>query len=94
MKLGVSTYSLSRAIAAKEFDVLGAIQWIADNGGQHVEIVPIGFSLDTDNDLTDASVNKAAEVGIDISNYAIGAKFIDLDEAGSPARGNDWPGEE
>ncbi|GAA3404471.1 sugar phosphate isomerase/epimerase [Paenibacillus hodogayensis] len=82
MKLGVSTYSLSRAIAANEFDVLGAIQWIADNGGQHVEIVPIGFSLDNDTDLTDAIVNKAAEVGIDISNYAIGAKFIDLDEAG------------
>jgi sugar phosphate isomerase/epimerase len=82
MKIGVSTYSLSRAIAAKEFDILGAIQWIADNGGQHVEIVPIGISLDSDPDLTDAIVNKAKEVGIDISNYAIGAKFIDLDEAG------------
>lgn len=82
MKIGVSTYSLSRAISAKEFDVLGAIQWIADNGGQHVEIVPIGFALENDPELTDAIRNKAAEVGIDISNYAIGAKFIDLDEAG------------
>jgi sugar phosphate isomerase/epimerase len=72
---------LSRAINAKEFDVLGAIQWIADNGGQHVEIVPIGFTLDSDEAIQ-AIVNKAAEVGIEISNYAIGAKFIDLDEAG------------
>ncbi|MEF3301567.1 sugar phosphate isomerase/epimerase family protein [Paenibacillus sp. GYB003] len=82
MKIGVSTYSLSRAMNAGEFDVLGAIQWIADNGGQHVEIVPIGFSLEQDPALTDAIVSKAAEVGIEISNYAIGAKFIDLDEAG------------
>lgn len=82
MKIGVSTYSLSRAINAGEFDVLGAIQWIADNGGQHVEIVPIGFSLIDNPELIDAIVNKAGEVGIAISNYAIGAKFIDLDEAG------------
>ncbi|RKN84195.1 sugar phosphate isomerase/epimerase family protein [Paenibacillus ginsengarvi] len=82
MKIGVSTYSLARAINAGEFDVLGAIQWIADNGGQHVEIVPIGYSLDENPALIDAIVEKAAEVGIEISNYAIGAKFIDLDEAG------------
>lgn len=82
MKIGVSTYSLARAINAGEFDVIGAIQWIADNGGQHVEIVPFGYALDQNPELIDAIVNKAAEVGIEISNYAIGAKFIDLDEAG------------
>ncbi|MFC3771266.1 sugar phosphate isomerase/epimerase family protein [Paenibacillus sp. GCM10012303] len=82
MKIGLSTYSLARAISAGEMDVLGAIQWIADNGGQHVEIVPVGFTLENNSELIDAIVNKAAEVGIDISNYAIGAKFVDLDEAG------------
>ncbi|PYI55825.1 sugar phosphate isomerase/epimerase family protein [Paenibacillus flagellatus] len=81
MKIGVSTYSLARAINAGEMDVLGAIQWIADNGGQHVEIVPIGYTLDDNPALVDAIVNKAAEVGIDISNYAIGANFVNGDEA-------------
>lgn len=82
MKIGVSTYSLSRAMRAGEFDILGALQWIADNGGQHVEIVPSVYELEGNPELTDAVRNKAAEVGIEISNYAIGAKFIDLDEAG------------
>ena len=31
MKVGLSTYSLSRAINAGEMDVLGAIEWIAEN---------------------------------------------------------------
>lgn len=82
MKIGISTYSISRAMKAGEFDILGALQWIADNGGQHVEIVPSGYELEGNPELTDAVRNKAAELGIDISNYAIGAKFIDLDEAG------------
>lgn len=81
MKIGVSTYSLARAINAQEMDVLGVIQWIADNGGQHVEIVPIGFSLENNPELIDAIVQKAAEAGIEISNYAIGANFINRDEA-------------
>lgn len=81
MKIGVSTYSLSRAINAQEMDVLGAIQWIADNGGQHVEIVPIGYALEDNPQLVESIVRKAAEVGIAISNYAIGANFVNLDEA-------------
>jgi len=80
MKLGVSTYSLSRAIKAGDMDVFGVIQWIADNGGQHVEIVPIGFTLDDNPELVDAIVKKAADAGIEISNYAIGANFAVGDE--------------
>jgi sugar phosphate isomerase/epimerase len=61
-------------------DVFGVIQWIADNGGQHVEIVPIGFTLDDNPELVDAIVKKAADAGIEISNYAIGANFAVGDE--------------
>ncbi|WP_079914564.1 sugar phosphate isomerase/epimerase [Paenibacillus sp. 32352] len=76
MKLGLSSYSLVRAIKSQQLDILGAIDWIADNGGEHVEIVPIGFNLTENPELIDAIRDKAAAVGIDISNYAIGANFI------------------
>ena len=45
MKVGLSTYSLSGAIESGEMDVLQAMQWIADNGGKHVEMVPSGYTL-------------------------------------------------
>ena len=76
MKLGVSTYSLVSAIRSGEMSVLDAIQWIADHGGEHVEIVPFGFQLVDNPALTDAVREKAAAVGIDISNYAILADLL------------------
>lgn len=82
MKLGVSTYSLMGAIRSGEMTVLDVIQWIADNGGEHVEIVPFGFTLVDNPELTDAVREKAASAGIDVSNYAILANFLqDTDEA-------------
>lgn len=75
MKVGLSTYSLQQALDRKELTVPDAIRWIADQGGQHVEIVPMGFSL-IDNPAFIEEIKAAAqEVGIDISNYAIGANF-------------------
>lgn len=76
MKLGVSSYSLVRAMRNKEMDILGAIQWVADNGGEHIEIVPFEFSLIDNPELIPAIREKAASVGIEVSNYAIGANFI------------------
>ncbi|WP_299092844.1 sugar phosphate isomerase/epimerase [uncultured Metabacillus sp.] len=80
MKLGLSSYSLYSALKSKEIDILQAIEWIADQGGEHIEIVPMGFSLDDNPALTDAIRQKAEAVGIEISNYAIGANFITSDE--------------
>ncbi|WP_026486666.1 sugar phosphate isomerase/epimerase family protein [Caldanaerobius polysaccharolyticus] len=80
MKIGVSTYSLSKLIYSRVMDVLDVIQWIADNGGEHVEIVPFGFDLFKNPELVDAIRKKAEDVGIDISNYAIGANFIQKTE--------------
>jgi inosose dehydratase len=76
MKLGISSYSLQGAINSKEMTILDVIQWVADQGGEHVEIVPIGFSLVDDLSLTDAIRQKAETEGIEISNYAIGANFL------------------
>lgn len=82
MKLGVSTYSLSRAIASGEMTPTDAIRWIAEQGGEHVEIVPHGFSLTDDPGLIDDIVRTAADSGLEVSNYAVGANFrTDDDEA-------------
>ncbi|MGG4142209.1 sugar phosphate isomerase/epimerase [Paenibacillus algorifonticola] len=76
MKVGLSTYSLQQALDKKEMTVPDAIRFIAGQGGEHVEIVPIGYSLIDNPELVDQIVQTAKEVGIDISNYAIGANFV------------------
>ncbi|GGD66188.1 sugar phosphate isomerase/epimerase family protein [Paenibacillus nasutitermitis] len=81
MKLGLSSYSLSRAIAANELSLADAIAWVADHGGEHIEIVPIGFDLTDNPETINLIRKKTEEAGIEISNYAIGANFITEDEA-------------
>lgn len=76
MKIGLSTYSLLDAINAGEMDVLDCVQWIADNGGEHMEIVPYGFTLVDNLELADAVREKAKEVGIELSNYSLPGNFV------------------
>src|SRR5690625_7661752 len=76
MKVGLSTYSLLDAINAGEMDVLDCIDWIKENGGEHMEIVPYGFTLVDNLELADQVRDKAEEVGIELSNYAIPANFV------------------
>lgn len=76
MKVGLSTYSLLDAINAGEMDLLDVVQWIADNGGQHMEIVPYGFTLVDNLELADAVCKKAKEVGIELSNYSLPGNFV------------------
>lgn len=76
MKLGLSTYSLLGALKSGEMTVLDVVQWIADNGGEHMEIVPYGFTLVDNLELADAVREKAKEVGIELSNYSMPANFV------------------
>ncbi|MDQ0898038.1 MULTISPECIES: sugar phosphate isomerase/epimerase [unclassified Paenibacillus] len=76
MKVGVSTYSLFQALKSGEMDIMGVIDWIADQGGEHVEIVPLGYDLTGNLELADEIRLKAQSRGIEISNYAIGANFL------------------
>ncbi|QNK58950.1 sugar phosphate isomerase/epimerase [Paenibacillus sp. PAMC21692] len=82
MKWGISTYSLSRAIIAQQMTVPDVIEWTKEIGGEHVEIVPIGYDLTQQPELVPAIRRKAEQVGIDISNYTVSANFICADEAG------------
>lgn len=79
MKIGASTYSLSKAIKAGAFDVLGAFDWLAENGGEHIEIVPLQdvFSIEKTPGLAKTMAARAKKVKIDISCYTFGASFID-----------------
>ncbi|RUS47825.1 sugar phosphate isomerase/epimerase [Cohnella sp. AR92] len=81
MKLGLSTYSLQGAMNDGRMTVLDVIDWIADHEGEHVEIVPIGFSLIEDPSLIERIKERASARGLDVSNYAIGANFDCEDDA-------------
>jgi sugar phosphate isomerase/epimerase len=76
MKIGLSTYSLLNALKAGEMSVLDAIDWIADNGGEHMEMVPYGYTLVDQPELAEAVRTKAAERGIELSNYCMPANFV------------------
>ena len=81
MKVGLSTYSLRQAIQKGEMDVLRCIEWIAANGGEHVEIVPDGFSLSETPELIGRILAKVKETNLAISSYTISADFVQPDRA-------------
>ena len=80
MKIGLSTYSMLPAIQSGEKSVLDVVQWVADNGGEHVEIVPFGYQL-ADNDALIEDIRfKADDVGVQLSSYSILANLIQDNE--------------
>ncbi|MGF6949990.1 sugar phosphate isomerase/epimerase [Neobacillus sp. B4I6] len=76
MKVGISSYSLLKDINAGKLDILGAVQWVADNGGEHLELVPYGFTVVDQPELADQIREKAKAVGIELSAYSLPANFI------------------
>lgn len=83
MKIGLSSYSISRAINAGEFDLIGAIRWVAENGGEHIELSPPCGDFDlTDKASVELVKKTAAECGIELSSYTIGANFLTGGEDG------------
>ncbi len=81
MKLGVSTYSLYQALAKGDMTIQDVIAFTAAIGGQHVEIVPMGFSLENNPELISQIREQALANGLELSNYAVGANFSGLDNA-------------
>lgn len=79
MKLGISLYCLKGAIVSGQMSVLEAIDWIAEAGAAHVEIVPVGFDLLEQPELADAIRDRARQVGMDVSNYCVSANFVTSD---------------
>lgn len=80
MKIGLSSYSLSRAIASGQLGILEAVSWVADAGGEHMEVVPGGAWDIHKPGLPEKLAARAKEAGIDLSSYTIGANFIQPDD--------------
>ncbi|CAM3900020.1 sugar phosphate isomerase/epimerase family protein [Lederbergia lenta] len=81
MKLGMSSYSLFQAMHKGEMDILDVLDWVKEIGGEHLELVPMGYDFIETPELIGQVKEKAASLGLDLSNYAIGANFIcDTDE--------------
>jgi len=82
MKLGWSSYCFKKAMDAGDMTPLDVVQWIADHGGEHVEIATFGLSLIDNLELADAIASKASELGIELSNYCIAGNLVqDSEEA-------------
>lgn len=80
MKLGISTYSLVGALQSGELSPTGVLEEAARIGAEHVEIVPIGYSLDDNPELVESLRTRAGELGLELSNYAVGANFHDVSD--------------
>ena len=77
MKVGLSSYSLARAVKGGEMDIFGVLRFAAENGAEHVEIVPGAFGELTGNDEFIAKIVKSAkENNLALSSYTIGANFV------------------
>jgi sugar phosphate isomerase/epimerase len=63
-------------IRSGEMDVLDVIAWTAETGGEHVEIVPVGFDLHGQEGLAERIREKAAACGIELSNYAVRGNLV------------------
>lgn len=80
MKLGVSIYSLHAALQDKRMKVLDVLDWMKAQGADHAEIVDMDLDLANHPERVDAIREKAAAIGLELSNYCIGANFAGLDD--------------
>lgn len=76
MKFGFSIYSLWNAMRRGEMTVEEAFAWIAENGGDHIEIIDFG-PQETPEKLAELS----KKYNLPISAYSIGSMLAQGDEA-------------
>ncbi len=80
MKVGLSSYSLVQEIKSGKLSILDVVQWVADHGGEHLELVPYGYTVVDNPELADAIKAKANSVGIELSGYSFPANFVQENE--------------
>lgn len=51
MIVGLSSYSLGKAMHQGKMDILSAMDWTKENGGEFIEIVPHLFTVNGDDEL-------------------------------------------
>ncbi|MBQ4574473.1 MAG: sugar phosphate isomerase/epimerase [Clostridia bacterium] len=77
MKIGLSSYSMDNLMQSGEMTILDVMCFAKENGAEHIELVPFGFTLVDDKtgvfneELITAIKAKSAELSLPISNYAV-----------------------
>ncbi len=84
--IGLSSYSMSRAINDGRMDIFQVMDFIKANGGKHIEMVPCGkLSMYKDGKIDEEFIDKIVQysqkIELPVSSYTIGANFaLDSDE--------------
>ncbi len=87
MKIGLSTYCLNNEIKTGNMTLGDVIDWIAQQGGQCVELVPFAYRFDDpltgeiDNGFIKATKKRAQDAGIPLVNYSVLANLCVEGEA-------------
>lgn len=76
MKIGYSSYSLSKALKSGDLNWISLIRWVKENGGEHLEIVSLTLPLGTPEVSVDDIIKEAKEQGVILSGYTVGANFL------------------
>ena len=77
MKIGLTSYSLNADIMSGRKTILDAMRFAAENGAEHMEIVPFGFTLYDDGrdefnqPLIDSIRQTAEALSLPLSDYAV-----------------------
>ena len=90
MKIGLTSYSLNADIMSGRKTILDAMRFAAENGAEHMEIVPFGFTLHDDKtgEFNESLIGEirelSAALSLPLSNYAVLANLLS-DDAGETA---------
>lgn len=81
MQLGVSSYSFAASVARGAMTVLDVVDWVAQSDADHLEIAEAGLGHDllAEPDLVAEIAGRAADRGVPLVSYVVGADLRDED---------------
>lgn len=78
-KIGISSYCLAGPLERREMDLPGVMRWAKESGAEHLELVPIGYTLLENEELCRQVAEISKELDLPLSNYAISADVLKWD---------------
>ena len=72
-KIGISSYCLAGPLERGEMDLPAVMRWAKENGAEHLELVPIGYTLLENEALCRQVAETSKALALPLSNYAIPA---------------------
>lgn len=79
-KIGISSYCLAGPLERREMDLPGVMRWAKESGADHLELVPIGYTLLENEELCRQVAEISKELDLPLSNYAISADVLKWDK--------------